>query len=213
MFFQNNNKININENRFDSPIFTVIDKPKEKDCSHLFGKSKSAIFSAEQEWEIKLNNLEEQVNQRLSQVKAETIYENAVQKQIIPKELESIYSNFTILTSFMKSEYINLQLRKTSSLDNRQKIQMEDLDLQTIKKEINELKKSKKKICTLSSKICVPHSIEELFAIHFEKLRIKIENFENAINLLKRFFKQVDPFEVDIDKKSQPRNLRKTFYY
>ena len=130
--FSKSNVINFFENPLDSPIFTDKKEKKNEIYSPGFGRSKSEIFICEKPKDIqenikmKLNVLEMQLNSRLANAKNQIIQNvEDINEAKIPEEYEEINEDFSILLSWVKSEQINLRLRKKNGMQDLDRLRNE----------------------------------------------------------------------------------------
>ena len=130
--FSQSNAINFFENPLDSPIFTKKKEKKNEIYSPGFGRSKSEILMCEKPKDIqenikmKLNVLEMQLNSRLANAKNQIIQNvEDFNEAKISEEYEEINEDFSILLSWVKSEHINLRLKKKNGMRDLDRLENE----------------------------------------------------------------------------------------
>ena len=196
--------INFFENPLDSPIFTDKKEKKNEIYSPGFGRSKSEIFICEKPKDIqenikmKLNVLEMQLNSRLANAKNQIIQNvEDINEAKIPEEYEEINEDFSILLSWVKSEQINLRLRKKNGMQDldrlRNEIYQNERNIVEMKKKFKQKQnfvkdlsmnlKKKEKIQTLE-KLVTEMDLRsegiEMEMIFLKKTIGKLEGFKNG---------------------------------
>lgn len=194
--------INFYENPFDSPLFKDKHEKKNEIYSPGFGRSKSEIFPCEKPKDIqenikmKLNVLEMQLNSRLANAKNQfQNTEDFNEATKIPEEYEEINEDFSILLSWVKSEHINLRLKKKNGMRDLDRLQNEiyqnERNLEAIKKNLKQTQNLVKELMMDLKKKEKIHIFEKLVT----EMDLRSEKIEMTAMFLKKTIGKLEEFK------------------